>query len=61
LGALPYSASAHVAIVFRGPFLLAPDKDLLLRPGDIVILIGDQAELDKLTAWFTSQRPLTPS
>lgn len=61
LGALPYSASAHIATVLRGPFLLAPDKDLLLRPGDIVILIGSQAELDKLTSWFTSQRPDTPS
>ena len=61
LGALPYSASAHVATVVRGPFLLAPDKDLLLRPGDIVILIGSQAELDKLAGWFTSQRSLTPS
>ncbi len=61
LSALPYSASTHVATVFRGPFLLAPNKDLLLRPGDIVILIGAQAELDKLTAWFSSQRTLTPS
>ncbi|MBX3320491.1 MAG: TrkA C-terminal domain-containing protein [Nitrospira sp.] len=61
LGALPHSSSAHVATVLRGPFLLAPDKDLLLRPGDIAILIGSQAELDKLTAWFTSQRPGTLS
>lgn len=61
LSALPYSASAHVATVFRGPFVLAPTKDLLLRPGDIVILIGAQAELDRLTAWFTGQRALTPS
>jgi hypothetical protein len=61
LSALPYSASAHVATVFRGPFLLAPADDLLLRPGDIVILIGTQAELDKLTGWFTGQRSLTPS
>ncbi|MBX3301424.1 MAG: TrkA C-terminal domain-containing protein [Nitrospira sp.] len=61
LSALPYSASAHVATVFRGPFVLAPTKDLLLRPGDIVILIGAQAELDKLTTWFTGQRALTPS
>lgn len=61
LSALPYSASAHVATVFRGPFVLAPTKDLLLRPGDIVILIGAQAELDRLTTWFTGQRALTPS
>ncbi|NJN70863.1 MAG: hypothetical protein HC801_11725 [Nitrospira sp.] len=61
LSALPYSPSAHVATVLRGPFLLAPTNDLLLRPGDIVILIGAQAELDKLTAWFTGQRSRTPS
>lgn len=57
LSALPYSASAHVATVLRGPFLLAPSNDLLLRPGDIIILIGAQAELDKLASWFTGQRP----
>jgi K+/H+ antiporter YhaU regulatory subunit KhtT len=61
LSALPSSASAHVATVFRGPFVLAPNQDLLLRPGDIVILIGAQAELDKLTAWCTGQRARTPS
>lgn len=61
LSALPYSASAHVATVLRGPFLLAPTNDLLLRPGDIVILIGTQVELNKLTAWFSGQRALTPS
>lgn len=61
LSALPSSASAHVATVFRGPFLLVPNNDLLLRPGDIVILIGAQAELDALTAWFTGQRTLAPS
>jgi len=61
LSALPYSASAHVATVLRGPFLLAPTNELLLRPGDIIILIGTQAELDRLTTWFTGQRSLTPS
>lgn len=61
LSALPASDSAHVATVLRGPFLLAPTHDLLLRPGDIVILIGAQAELDTLTAWFTGERALVPS
>lgn len=61
LSALPPSPSVHVATVFRGPFILAPNQDLLLRPGDIVILIGAQTELDKLTAWFTGQRAHTPS
>jgi hypothetical protein len=61
LSALPYSASAHVATVLRGPFVLAPNQDLLLRPGDIVILIGAQAELEKLTAWFIGRQARTPS
>lgn len=61
LSALPYAASVHIAAVFRGPFVLAPNKELLLRPGDIVILLGVQAELDTLTVWFTGQRTLTPS
>lgn len=63
LSALPlYSpSSAYVAAVFRGPFLLAPTNDLLFRPGDIVVLIGAQAELDQAVPWFTGQRPLTTS
>ncbi len=61
LSALPHASSAHVVTVLRGPFLLAAATDLLLRPGDIVIIIGPQVELDRLTAWFTGQRPLTTS
>ena len=59
LSALPPSSSAHVATVLRGPFLLAPTNDLLFRPGDIVVLIGAQTELDQLVSWFTGQRYLT--
>ena len=61
LSALPQYASAYVATVLRGPFLLAPTDDLLFRPGDIVVLIGSQAELNQLVSWFTGQRPLTTS
>ena len=61
LSALPASPSMHIATVLRGPFLLAPTHDLLCRPGDIVIVIGPQAELDQLAHWFTGQRPHTPS
>lgn len=61
LSALPPSSSAHVATVLRGPFLLAPTNDLLFRPGDIVVLIGAQTELDQLVSWFTGQRSLTTS
>ncbi|MGA6828865.1 TrkA C-terminal domain-containing protein [Nitrospira sp. NS4] len=53
---VPRSSSIHVATVMRGPFLLAPDKDLVFRTGDIVVLLGGQTELDPLTNWFTSHR-----
>jgi K+/H+ antiporter YhaU regulatory subunit KhtT len=59
LSALPRYSSAYVATVLRGSFLLAPTDDLLFRPGDIVVLIGSQAELNQLVSWFTGQRPLT--
>ena len=61
LSALPRYSSAYVATVLRGAFLLAPTDDLLFRPGDIVVLIGSQAELNQLVSWFTGQRPLTTS
>jgi hypothetical protein len=50
---LPRSPSVHIATILRGPFLLAPDHDLILRPEDVVVLIGVQSELDRLTAWLT--------
>jgi hypothetical protein len=59
LSALPRYSSAYVATVLRGSFLLAPTDDLLFRPGDIVVLIGSQAELNQLVSCFTGQRPLT--
>ena len=60
LSALPQYSSAYVAAVLRGPFLLLPTDDLLFRPGDIVVVIGAQTELNQLVSWFTGQRPLTP-
>ncbi|MBX3330343.1 MAG: TrkA C-terminal domain-containing protein [Nitrospira sp.] len=61
LSALPRYSSAYVATVLRGPFLLAPTDDLLFRPGDIVVLIGSQIELNQLVSWFTGQRPMATS
>ena len=61
LSALPQCSSASVAAVLRGPFLLAPTHDLQFRPGDIVVLVGAQTELDQLVSWFADQRPLTAS
>ena len=59
--AIPQPLVRYVATILRGPFLLAPTSDLVLRPGDIVIAIGPQCELDQLTHWLTGQRPLTPA
>lgn len=53
---VPRSSSVHLATVMRGPFLLPPDEDLIFRPGDIVVLLGAQTELDHLTEWFTRRR-----
>jgi K+/H+ antiporter YhaU regulatory subunit KhtT len=61
LSAAPTPLVSYIATVLRGPFVLGPSNDLILRPGDIVIAIGPQAELDHLTHWLTGQRPLTPA
>jgi len=53
---VPRSSSIHVVTVMRGPFLLSPGGDLVFRTGDIVVLLGEQTELDHLTRWFTSPR-----
>jgi len=57
LNTLPVPASC-VATIMRGPFLLAPTRDLVFRPGDIVIVVGAQAEIDQLIPWFTGQRSI---
>lgn len=59
IGDVPGSSSVHIATVMRGPFLLAPAEDLTFRPGDIVVLMGTQTELDPLTVWFTRRRSST--
>lgn len=59
VGDIPRSSSVHIATVMRGPFLLAPAEDLTFRPGDIVVLMGAQTELDPLTVWFTRRRSST--
>lgn len=61
LSAAPHALASSVATVLRGPVLLSPSSDLVLQPGDIVIVIGPQTELDHFTHWFTGQRPLTPA
>lgn len=56
LGDVPRSSSIHIVTVMRGPFLLAPAEDLTFRPGDIVVIMGSQTELDHLTVWLTRRR-----
>ena len=61
----PRSSTAIVAMILRGPYLLAPQDDLLCRPGDIVVLLGNQMDLERLAVWLTRPRhakaPLAPS
>lgn len=61
VSAMPRPSSVHIATVLRGPFLLSPAEDLVFRPDDIVVLIGNQSELDRLADWFSGQRALTPA
>ena len=61
LSALPQCSSTSVAAVLRGPFLLAPTHDLQFQPGDIVVLVGVQMELDQLVSRFAGQRSFTAS
>lgn len=56
LSNVPRSSATHIATVLRGPFLLAPEDDLVFRTGDIVVLLGEQTELDRLNHWLTSHR-----
>lgn len=58
ISAMPGSSSVHIATILRGPFLLTPAEDLVFRADDIIVLIGLQSELVRLTAWFTNQRQL---
>ncbi|ULA62431.1 MAG: RCK C-terminal domain-containing protein [Nitrospira sp.] len=61
IGDVPRSSSIHIATVMRGPFLLEPAETLTFHAGDIVVLIGGQTELDRLSVWLTRRRHSVPS
>lgn len=61
LRALDIFPSTHLATILRGPVLIAPTSDVVFRAGDIVIVVGPQAELDQLAHWFTGQGPDIPA
>lgn len=52
--AVPRPASVHLAVILRGPFLLAPTEELIFRPDDIVVVIGLQADVAQVSTWLTT-------
>ena len=50
---LPRFPSIQIAVILRGPCLLAPSAEVIFRPDDIVVVLGLQSELERLTPWFT--------
>jgi hypothetical protein len=55
--ALP--ASVRLVTVLRGPFLVLPDDALVLRAGDVLVLIGLQTDLAQAVSGFTQARKAT--
>ena len=55
--ALP--ASVRLVTVLRGPFLVPPDNALVLRVGDILVIIGLQTDLAQVVSEFTQARKAT--
>ena len=57
--ALP--ASVRLVTILRGPFLVPPDDALVLRIGDILVMIGLQADLAQVASEFTQARNSKPA
>ena len=47
--------TTHAAALFRGPALLSPTAEVPIRAGDIVILLGPQADLQQAASHFMGQ------
>jgi Trk K+ transport system NAD-binding subunit len=54
-------ASVHLVTVLRGPFLLPPDNTLVLRTGDVLVVIGLQEDLTLFASEFTEARSAKPA
>ena len=52
--ALP--ASIRLVTVLRGPIIMPPDGTLILRVGDVLVMIGLQADLAQVASEFTQAR-----
>jgi Trk K+ transport system NAD-binding subunit len=48
LGDLELPASVRLVTIFRGPFFINPSDNLLLRPDDVLLVIGLQTDLVEL-------------
>ncbi len=59
--AFPACPSLHLAVILRGPVLLPPTDDVVFFPDDVVVVIGQQAELDRVIVWLTGARPASAS
>ncbi|GBL38752.1 MAG: TrkA C-terminal domain-containing protein [Nitrospiraceae bacterium] len=53
--------SVGLVTVIRGPFLLPPQEALALRPGDVAVMIGPQADLALVASWFSQVRHAKPA
>ncbi|HET6676100.1 MAG TPA: TrkA C-terminal domain-containing protein [Nitrospiraceae bacterium] len=56
LGEFELPPMTRLVSVFRGPFMLPLSKELVVRPDDVVILVGLRADLDELLPHFHKQR-----
>ena len=55
LAQLNLPVMTHAAALLRGPALLSPPAEVPIRAGDIVILLGPQAELQRAALLFIHQ------
>jgi len=49
-------ASVRLVTILRGPFLVPPDADIVLRVDDVLVMIGLQTDLAQVVSEFTQAR-----
>ena len=59
LAELALPASIRLVTVLRGPFLVLPDDALVLRAGDVLVIIGLQTDLAQAVSGVTQARKAT--
>jgi hypothetical protein len=59
LSEMTLPSSVRLVTVLRGPFLVPPDQTLVLRVDDILVMIGLQEDLARVTSEFTQARSTT--